>query len=165
VSLLQPGSSLLAICPYASVGLTRESEVAEWLVERTYVGIRNLPALAAVLTLGVVCLASPASVSAGRTFPANVREARAYAESKIGHTQFKCLDALFERESHWSPTAGHVDGAYGIPQSLPGRKMAKFGADWKTNPTTQVKWGLSYISGRYGSACSALSHARTTGWY
>lgn len=56
-------------------------------------------------------------------------------------------------------------GAYGIPQALPGSKMAWAGADWRMNPVTQVKWGLHYISGRYGTACSAWRHFQEKGWY
>jgi hypothetical protein len=93
-------------------------------------------------------------------------EAREYALSRIGATQFACLDILFDRESRWRDNAMNKrSGAYGIPQALPGDKMAHAGADWKTNPVTQVRWGLGYISGRYGSACAALQHSYSVGWY
>jgi hypothetical protein len=92
--------------------------------------------------------------------------AREYALSRIGQKQFDCLDILFTRESHWRVTAlNKSSGAYGIPQALPGNKMAKAGDDWKTNPVTQVKWGLMYISGRYDTACNALQHFYSYGWY
>jgi hypothetical protein len=101
-----------------------------------------------------------------REFPADVMEAREYALSRIGATQFACLDILFDRESRWRDNAMNKrSGAYGIPQALPGDKMAHAGADWKTNPVTQVRWGLGYISGRYGSACAALQHSYSVGWY
>jgi hypothetical protein len=96
----------------------------------------------------------------------SVADARAYALSRIGSVQFACLDRLFTRESNWNPHAyNSSSGAYGIPQAVPGDKMATFGADWRDNPITQVKWGLSYIAGRYGTACRAWSHAQTYGWY
>jgi soluble lytic murein transglycosylase-like protein len=96
----------------------------------------------------------------------SVADAKAYARSRIGSTQFTCLDALWTRESKWNPYAtNRSSGAYGIPQALPGDKMATFGADWRTNPVTQVKWGLSYIANRYGSACAAWSHSQQYGWY
>jgi hypothetical protein len=80
--------------------------------------------------------------------------------------QFPCLDKLFARESGWNQKASNAgSGAYGIPQALPGSKMAKFGSDWKTNPATQIKWGLDYIEGRYSSPCGAWSHSQATGWY
>lgn len=83
-----------------------------------------------------------------------------------GQGEFGCLDALWERESNWNPYAENpYSGAYGIPQSLPGSKMASAGADWMTNPATQISWGLSYIAGRYGSPCAAWAHSESVGWY
>jgi len=83
-----------------------------------------------------------------------------------GDDQFGCLVKLWDRESHWNYKAQNkYSGAYGIPQALPGSKMASAGKDWKTNPATQIKWGLGYIKGRYGSPCSAWSHSQSTGWY
>jgi hypothetical protein len=80
--------------------------------------------------------------------------------------QFPCLDKLFARESGWNYKATNSgSGAYGIPQALPGNKMAKFGDDWKTNPATQIKWGLDYIENRYNTPCGAWSHSESTGWY
>ena len=79
--------------------------------------------------------------------------------------QYSCLVTLWNRESGWRVTAQSASGAYGIPQALPGSKMSSFGSDWATNPETQIKWGLSYISGRYGTPCSALAHSNSTGWY
>lgn len=82
-----------------------------------------------------------------------------------GSDQFSCLDSLWERESGWSTTAANPSGAYGIPQALPGSKMAEFGSDWRYNPRTQIEWGLSYIAGRYGSPCGAWAHSENVGWY
>ena len=83
-----------------------------------------------------------------------------------GDDQFSCLVSLWNRESSWNYQAENASsGAYGIPQSLPGSKMGSVGADWRTNPTTQIIWGLGYISGRYGSPCSAWAHSEATGWY
>lgn len=80
--------------------------------------------------------------------------------------QFGCLDSLWERESRWNPYAENSSsGAYGIPQSLPGSKMASVAADWRTNPVTQIRWGLGYIADRYGSPCSAWGHSQGNGWY
>lgn len=95
-----------------------------------------------------------------------VAGAKAYALDKIGRTQFSCLDKLFTRESNWRTFAKNsFSGAYGIPQALPGSKMAISGADWRTNPVTQVKWGLRYIKARYGTACNAWRHSENYGWY
>jgi hypothetical protein len=81
-------------------------------------------------------------------------------------SQFSCLDPLWAHESGWSVTAANAgSGAYGIPQALPGSRMASAGPDWQTNAATQIKWGLKYIKGTYGSPCGAWSHEETTGWY
>lgn len=80
--------------------------------------------------------------------------------------QFSCLDSLWTRESNWNPAAQNSSsGAFGIPQSLPGSKMASAGADWATNPATQIEWGLGYIRDRYGSPCGAWAHSESSGWY
>jgi hypothetical protein len=83
-----------------------------------------------------------------------------------GSDQFDCLVSLWNRESHWNAFAQNPSsGAYGIPQALPGSKMASAGDDWQTNPATQITWGLGYISGRYGSPCGAWAHSQALGWY
>jgi hypothetical protein len=79
--------------------------------------------------------------------------------------QFSCLDSLWTRESGWRTTASNPSGAYGIPQALPGSKMASAGSDWRTNPATQITWGLNYISSSYGSPCAAWSHSQSHGSY
>jgi hypothetical protein len=80
--------------------------------------------------------------------------------------QFPCLENLWDKESGWNYKAlNSSSGAYGIPQSLPGDKMASAGSDWKTNPATQIKWGLGYIKGRYGTPCKAWGHSQNVGWY
>ncbi len=80
--------------------------------------------------------------------------------------EWGCLEKLWDKESHWNERAmNRYSGAYGIPQSLPGSKMASAGSDWQTNPATQIKWGLGYIKGRYGSPCGAWGHSQRVGWY
>jgi hypothetical protein len=80
--------------------------------------------------------------------------------------QFPCLDKLWKKESGWNHKASNPSsGAFGIPQALPGSKMGSEGSDWKTNPATQIKWGLGYIEGRYNTPCNAWSHSQNTGWY
>lgn len=80
--------------------------------------------------------------------------------------QFQCLVTLWNHESGWRVNAtNRSSGAYGIPQALPGSKMASAGADWRTNPATQITWGLGYISARYGTPCGALGHFHSRGWY
>jgi hypothetical protein len=80
--------------------------------------------------------------------------------------EFSCLVSLWDRESGWNTYASNPSsGAYGIPQALPGSKMASAGADWATNPATQIRWGLGYIQQVYGSPCAAWGHSQSVGWY
>ena len=80
--------------------------------------------------------------------------------------EFDCLVALWNRESHWNVYSLNTSsGAYGIPQALPGDKMASVAADWATNPATQITWGLGYITARYGTPCGAWNHSQAKGWY
>jgi hypothetical protein len=84
----------------------------------------------------------------------------------FGPDQFGCLDSLWTRESNWNPAAHNSSsGAHGIPQSLPGSKMASAGPNWATDPATQITWGLGYIQDRYGSPCGAWGHSESHGWY
>lgn len=81
-------------------------------------------------------------------------------------SQFGCLNSLWIMESGWNPYATNPSsGAYGIPQSLPASKMASAGADWQTNPVTQIRWGLSYIKQVYGTPCGAWAHETAYRWY
>ncbi|MBB2976174.1 chemotaxis protein histidine kinase CheA [Microbacterium endophyticum] len=113
--------------------------------------------------------AAPATAPAA---PANPSGAQATAQQLAasnygwGDDQFACLVSLWNKESGWNAQASNgSSGAYGIPQALPGSKMASAGADWATNATTQIVWGLQYIAGSYGTPCGAWSHSQSTGWY
>ena len=80
--------------------------------------------------------------------------------------QWPYLDALWTRESGWNHLAKNPrSGAYGIPQSLPATKMAVVGDDWRTNPYTQIRWGLAYIAARYGVPQRAWEHSERHNWY
>lgn len=97
--------------------------------------------------------------------------AKAYAAAAVarygwGNGEYQCLVRLWTRESSWRADAYNASsGAYGIPQSLPGSKMASAGADWRTNAATQIEWGLSYIADRYGAPCGAWAHSEDVNWY
>ena len=83
-----------------------------------------------------------------------------------GASQYRSLVKLWTKESGWSHKSHNSSsGAHGIPQSLPGSKMASHGKDWRTNPETQIRWGLSYIDGRYGSPNAAWGHFTSRNWY
>lgn len=97
--------------------------------------------------------------------------ARSAAQAMLGDygwsaDQFGCLDSLWSKESGWNVHAENPgSGAYGIPQSLPGDKMATMGDDWADNAVTQIRWGLQYIADVYGTPCSAWGHSQATDWY
>jgi hypothetical protein len=119
---------------------------------------------------------APASTSAasGWAPPAITPDpgsAQAYAAGAVAargwpSSEFDCLVALWSKESGWRVNAyNSSSGAYGIPQALPGSKMATAGADWETNAATQIEWGLGYVSGRYQTPCGAWAHSQDVGWY
>jgi hypothetical protein len=109
--------------------------------------------------------------AAKKTAPAASGSPQQIAEAMLASfgwsaSQFSCLDPLWAHESGWSTTAYNAgSGAYGIPQALPGSRMASAGPDWQTNAATQIRWGLGYIQGTYGSPCAAWDHEQATGWY
>jgi hypothetical protein len=115
----------------------------------------------------VSAAATPSVPTAGIPSPGSAQAiAKAILTSKgMGNDQYSCLVLLWNRESHWSVTAANPDGAYGIPQALPGSKMASAGPDWQTNAKTQILWGLGYITSRYSTPCGAWAHSQSTGWY
>ncbi|TFC91273.1 lytic transglycosylase domain-containing protein [Cryobacterium breve] len=106
--------------------------------------------------------AAPASPSGAQAIARDIMA----AQYGWGGDQFGCLVSLWNKESGWNVNAYNASsGATGIPQALPGSKMASAGADWATNPATQITWGLGYIAGRYGTPCGAWDHSVSAGWY
>jgi hypothetical protein len=94
--------------------------------------------------------------------------AKQILENKFGYggDQFSCFDWVIKHESGWNPHAQNASsGAYGLPQSLPGSKMASVASDWRDNPATQIIWGAQYMKSRYGSPCGAQSHWESAGNY
>jgi len=112
--------------------------------------------------------ASPGTVPAGPPPGQGTPQAIAMAmlpSFGFATSQFGCLNDLWIRESNWRWNAENPSGAYGIPQALPGAKMASAGADWQDNPATQIKWGLGYIKATYGTPCAAWAHEEQFGSY
>ncbi|MBD7956042.1 phospholipase [Microbacterium sp. Sa4CUA7] len=112
--------------------------------------------------------AEAAAIAAGNTVEGAKATAAELAATQYGwgSDQFQCLDSLWTKESDWNYQAVNPSsGATGIPQSLPGHKMATAGADWQTNATTQIRWGLDYIFRAYGTPCAAWAHSQATDWY
>jgi len=95
-----------------------------------------------------------------------VTKAMMEAEYGWGEEQYTCLNRLWTKESHWNYQARNPrSGAHGIAQALPATKMDKVGTDWRTNPVTQIQWGLLYISERYNSPCAAWNKWRRSHYY
>jgi len=110
----------------------------------------------------------PAAVPAGcRPYRGNKLTAcRMLRSFGLSTNQMAPLARLWQRESGWNHhAANHSSGAYGIPQALPGSKMRSAGRDWRSNPATQITWGLRYIKSRYGTPARAWAHSRSHGWY
>lgn len=108
--------------------------------------------------------------SSAATYTTPVGTAQTYAAQLVaangwGAGEFSCLVNLWNRESGWNTHAYNPSGAYGIPQALPGSKMAAFGADWQNDYRVQIQWGLSYIRGSYGTPCGAWAHSNAFNWY
>jgi hypothetical protein len=112
---------------------------------------------------------SGSSAPAAGTPDPGSAQAAGYAAVKArgwGDDEYNCLVSLWNRESGWNVYAYNASsGAYGIPQALPGSKMASAGPDWQNNASTQIAWGLGYIQGRYGTPCGAWGHSESQGWY
>ncbi|WP_446459014.1 aggregation-promoting factor C-terminal-like domain-containing protein [Streptomyces zingiberis] len=95
-----------------------------------------------------------------------VAQVQAMARQMVPADQFQCFSNIVDHESSWNYKASNPSsGAYGLMQALPGSKMSSAGADWQTNPATQIKWGLSYMDGRYGSPCGAWEFWQANNWY
>jgi len=95
-----------------------------------------------------------------------VAQIQAMAASMVPSGQFQCFSNIVDHESSWNYRAVNASsGAYGLFQALPGSKMSSVGADWQTNPATQIKWGLNYMDSRYGSPCEAWSFWQANHWY
>ncbi|MFC1229328.1 transglycosylase SLT domain-containing protein [Streptomyces sp. Sce081] len=116
----------------------------------------------AAAACGSLIAAAPAQAA-----PTATGSAQATAQSMIGDSaQYQCFSNIVQRESGWNHTATNASsGAYGLVQALPASKMASAGSDWKTNPATQISWGIGYMNERYGSPCAAWDFWQSNNWY
>ncbi|MGW4434827.1 aggregation-promoting factor C-terminal-like domain-containing protein [Streptomyces sp. NPDC004596] len=123
----------------------------------------------ALTTVAVAAASAGLALSAapGHAAADSASSARTIAQKMIPDAaQYTAFSKIVEHESGWNPSATNSSsGAYGLVQALPGSKMASAGADWKTNPATQIKWGLDYMNSRYGSPAKAWSFWQANGWY
>ena len=139
-----------------------ELAAARWMAAQQRAARAAAPSAAAT---------TPAQAAAAPSVPAPSGSPQRIAEQMLGSFgwssgQFSCLNPLWRHESGWSVTAYNAGtGAFGIPQALPGSKMASAGPDWQTSAATQIRWGLEYIKSTYGSPCAAWDHEEATGWY
>jgi hypothetical protein len=140
---------------------------AAWAARQRAARARAARAKAARLAVRLAAArASARKAAAGGGGSPKAVARRMLAARGMDSGQFSCLDKLWTRESGWRVTARNPSsGAYGIPQALPGAKMASVGADWRTNAATQIRWGLGYIDSRYGTPCRAWRNAQRFGWY
>lgn len=126
---------------------------------------------AATTSAKLATLSQPAGQAMTRTEDISDEDPRIIAKALLtefgfDQAEFECLDPLYDGESHWRVDADNPrSSAYGIPQALPGSKMSSAGADWATNPVTQIRWGLGYIQDRYGTPCGAWSFKQGHGYY
>ncbi|MGW7239915.1 aggregation-promoting factor C-terminal-like domain-containing protein [Streptomyces sp. NPDC054804] len=110
--------------------------------------------------------ASRSSVTFAVQSSYTVAQIQAMAQQMVASGQFQCFSNIVSHESGWNYHAVNASsGAYGLFQALPGSKMSSVGADWQTNPATQIKWGLNYMNSRYGSPCQAWSFWQANSWY
>ncbi|MEU6197995.1 transglycosylase SLT domain-containing protein [Streptomyces sp. NPDC047061] len=123
----------------------------------------------ALTTAAVAAAAAGMALTAA---PAQAATTSASSAQSIAHkmipdaAQFNAFSKIVSHESGWNISATNSSsGAYGLVQALPGSKMASAGSDWKTNPATQIKWGLDYMNSRYGSPTAAWSFWQANGWY
>ena len=169
---LAGSASTTSASPSTSATATADASPATSVVRRSVVISRSDrrdavdPAKAAALDT----TAGTAARAVVQTEDMSTGDPKSIASALLGNfgwsgSQFGCLESLWQRESGWRVNAANPSGAYGIPQALPGSKMASAGPDWRTNAETQIKWGLGYIQDRYGSPCGAWGHSQSHGWY
>ena len=188
VSVTEPMSMNAAAAAEITAELSRPLKTQVLAVSGTYTtamqkdayGVAARPVQVAPAPVPVPATGKPVSpagqpASTTRAAPAagapNPGSAKAIALDMVtargwGAEQYNCLVSLWNRESGWNVFAHNgSSGAYGIPQALPGTKMASAGPDWATNPATQITWGLGYITARYATPCGAWAASESKGWY
>ncbi|GAB2974268.1 aggregation-promoting factor C-terminal-like domain-containing protein [Frigoribacterium salinisoli] len=173
-ALVAPGQSFTVDSAVAATTASRDAyEITQYVppapvvTETPEPGATEAPDGAADAPAAPAAPKSSGAPAAGTPDPGSAKAAAAelIAARGWGTGEYDCLVALWQKESGWNTYAYNPSGAYGIPQALPGSKMASAGADWQTNPATQITWGLGYISGRYGTPCGAWGHSQSHNWY
>ena len=181
-AILQPSASGLEFSATTTLTLPA-SEFPDALTGEVYLTSKTDPEIAPIEAALFSELSSSATVSASAMSlvssasasvelardPDGAREvAKSLMEEKYGwgDKQYACLDDLWIKESNWNYRASNKrTGAHGIPQALPATKMDSAGTDWRTNPVTQISWGLRYIDVRYDTPCKAWAKFKRSNWY
>ena len=184
--LLAPGSSAfgavqaIEMVPGSRTMAALESERQQLIAMTTAARTLTVVAKPKLASPAEIAQANPDSGGAGNggggviyvtSTPPDPGSAQSIAYNMMGGfgfdpvTFFGCLKDIWNRESGWRYDAENPSGAYGIPQALPGSKMASAGADWQTDPATQIKWGLGYIKAIYGDPCKAWAFEEANGYY
>jgi hypothetical protein len=179
VDTKQLTTSLASLSDYRSLApdtvlarVATTKDVAQRIDAQTTVAERRIAREKATAVANAVAAAAARAASEKQAQANTPDGAKATAQALMssqygwGSDQFSCLSSLWTKESGWSYTAYNANGgATGIPQALPGSKMASVASDWQTNATTQVIWGLRYIQGSYGTPCAAWAHSQASNWY
>jgi hypothetical protein len=170
----QPGAGavIAAVLPSSHAMTVLEQQRQQMIVMDAAAHTMHLISSPKVAAVPVASSAGTGGGAGAVTYPApNPGTAQSIAYNMMSSfgfdpkTQFGCLDSIWSRESGWNYQAYNASGAFGIPQALPGSKMASAGSDWQTNPATQIRWGLGYIKSMYGTPCGAWSFWQSNGWY
>ena len=168
VSITDPYAGATAASFYRQPVLAKQRAVQRFAIDGGYVlvAVKRDHFTAEVVSDGGT--ADGVALPTGPVAPAST--AQAYAAGMVAQrgwagSEFSCLVSLWNRESGWNSHAANPSGAYGIPQALPGSKMGAAGGDWQNDYRVQIRWGVGYIAGRYGSPCGAWAHSQATGSY
>ena len=173
VVTLLPAANALEISPTSSVevNLPKSASVVEPGTTEFLFAEDDLTATASGAIFSTqLALVSAVSrqVELARTPIGAKKVARSILMDEYGFTEkeYKCLNRLWTKESNWNyKSRNKKSGAHGIPQALPASKMNVVSTDWRTNPVTQIRWGLRYISIRYETPCKALAKHKRSNWY
>jgi len=182
IAILQPSAyglefpattSLTLSSADLSDGLTREEpSTSEIDVQAAPIEAALFSELSSSATVSASAMSLVSSASANVELARTPKGAREVAKELMdekygwGEKQYACLDDLWIKESNWNYRASNKrTGAHGIPQALPATKMDSAGTDWRTNPVTQISWGLRYIEVRYETPCKAWAKFKRSNWY
>jgi hypothetical protein len=158
ISLPASANLTMSVALNSEVDLSSDAALYTQLDQRT-----NLFASQMALAAAISQQVEMARTSVGAK---KVAKSIMFTEYAWGADQFTCLNRLWTKESHWNYRSHNKrSGAHGIPQALPATRMDSISTDWRTNPVTQIRWGLRYIEARYTSPCGAWAKFKRSRYY